>query len=102
MDKDLILLLNEIADEEFEEEEIEEMEDRLSEEQQKELQSALQTFFDNSDEVPNAVNKAAAVLTKIIIAITAETKEEKEEEDSEGKKVKKASWGFTLVPHNED
>ena len=105
MDKDLILLLNEIAGEdleELEEEEIEEIEDALSGEQQKELQSALQTFFDNSEEVPNAVNKAAAVLTKIIIALAAETEEEEEEEGGKKKVKKSPSWGFTLVPPKED
>lgn len=103
MDKDLILLLNDILGEdveELEEEEIEEIEDALSGEQQKELQSALQTFFDNSEEVPNAVNKAAAVLTKIIITLAAETEEE---EEGGKKKVKKSpSWGFTLIPPSDE
>lgn len=104
MEKDLIDLLQEIADvEELGKKEIEEIENSLSGEQQKELQEALQTFFDNTDEVPTRVNKAAAVLTKLIIALATETEEEKEEEEEEGKKVKKSpSWSFTLGAPRED
>jgi len=101
MDKDLINLLQEITGEELEEEEIEELEDGLDKDQQSQLQTALQTFFDNSEETPNPVNKAAAVLTLLIIALAAQAEEE--EKPEEAKKVEKSrSWSFTLAESKED
>lgn len=99
----LILMLQAFTDEELTEEEIEEIETALDKEQQKEFEEALQSFFDEREELPNKVNRAAAVLTKLIIALAAETEEEEEEEEERKKKVKKSpSWGFTLVPPKED
>ena len=100
MDKDLILLLNEILGEEVEEledEELEEIEATLDKEQQKKFQEALQTFFDNSDEVPSVVNRAAADLAALVIRAP------KEEEERGKKKVEKSpSWSFNLGIPRED
>lgn len=100
----LILMLGAFSDEELEEEEIEEIEAGLSGEQQKELEQALQTFFDERDELSSRVNKAVVTLTQIIVELATQETEEEEEEEEEGKKKTKkaASWGFTLVPPKED
>ena len=83
------------------EEEEEKLEDALSEEQQKKLEKALQTFFNESEEIPNKVNNELPVLINMIIELAIETEAEEEEEEEGGgeKKVKKShDWGFTLVP----
>ncbi len=103
MNEGLNLMLDNVSDEELTDEEIEEIEAGLSREQQEELEQALQTFFDERDELSSRVNKAAAVLTKLIIAIAAQEEKEEEEEEGGKKKVEKSpSWGFTLVPPKED
>jgi len=100
MNEGLTLLLEEYT-EDLTEEEGEKLEDALSEEQQKQLEKSLQTFFDESEEIPNKVNRELPVLINMIIELAIKT--EAEEEEEEGKKVKKSEpWSFNLGTPRED
>ncbi len=100
MNEGLSLLLEEYTEDLTEQEE-EKLEDALSEEQQKKLEKALQTFFDESEEIPNKVNRELAVLINMIIELAIKT--EAEEEEEQGKKVQKSpSWSFNLGKPRED
>ena len=100
MNEGLTLLLEEYTEDLTEEEE-EKLEDALSEEQQKQLEKSLQTFFNESEEIPNKVNRELPVLINMIIELAIKT--EAEEEEEEGKKVKKSEpWSFNLGTPRED
>jgi len=102
MNEGLSLLLEEYTEDLTEQEE-EKLEDALSEEQQKKLEKALQTFFDESEEIPNKVNRELAVLINMIIELAIETEAEEEEEEGGKKKVQKSpSWSFNLGKPKED